>query len=386
MHTRRPVKPILPAIVLFLTAFGSGCVPATLVAPSEPHSSLIMGRVVVNNQEPGRMRAVMPLGVVGRDVQVLLESRDGTRIPARTDEHGYFFVPNIPPNNYHIRQVRFEGTGNRGAWASKSYPMQRLPFAPAPGKAGYIGTLFIDIDEEGIAKFREEREDDSARAYYHQLHGASPWARREFAAIGAGLPRVQTTEAVQPQAVLTKTVGPSMKTERPEWKVGYEWHYSWKERSGNGSITKEIVREDLFAGVPAFVIKRGKYEDFYAKDVLGALGSMLDGQVTTRRNAPFQTLSWPLEVGKEWGNSYILENPERKTSESLDHRTVARGLEEVKVPAGTFTAYKIEVYNARTGSLRTEYWYAPQAKWFVKSRVHNRDGVREEELVSYKVN
>jgi hypothetical protein len=385
MHPRRPVNRILSAIVFFLAPFGGGCVPAALVGPSETNSSLIIGRVVINNQEPGRLRAVLPIGIVVRDVEVLLEGRDGTRIPARTDEHGYFFIPNIAPNNYHIRHVKFEGTGNRGAWASKGYAMQRLPFTPAPGKAGYIGTLYIDIDGQGIGKFKEAREDDSARAYYLQLHGASPWAKREFAAIGAGVPRTEAAAPHQERPTMAKTAGGSAKAQRPEWKVGYEWRYSWKEHSGNGSITKEIVREDVFSGIPAFVIKRGKYEDFYAKDILGVLGSMVDGQITTRRNAPFQTLSWPLEVGKEWGNSYILENLGKKTSESLDHRTVARSFEEVKVPAGTFNAYKIEVYNARTGGLRTEYWYAPQVKWFVKSRVHNRDGIREEELLSYKV-
>jgi hypothetical protein len=176
----------------------------------------------------------------------------------------------------------------------------------------------------------------------------------------------------------------TVKADRPEWQVGYDWQYSWKDHSGSGTLTKEIIREESFAGVPSFVLKRGTSEDFYTKDVLGLLGTMSDGRITVKRSAPFQALLWPLEVGKEWSNSYTMERPGEKSSESFENRVVVTKQEPVKVPAGTFDAFKIEIYNARTGALLNEYWYAPEVKWFVKSRVYNREGVREEELQSFK--
>jgi hypothetical protein len=197
--------------------------------------------------------------------------------------------------------------------------------------------------------------------------------------------RPQATETTRQPRIEARAGAPAVKADRPEWKVGYEWQYSWKDHSGNGPLTKEIIREEPFGGVPSFVLKRAKSEDFYTKDVLGLLGTMSGGRITVKRTAPFQALSWPMEVGKEWTNSYTVQRLEEKSSESLEHRVVVTKLEPVRVSAGTFDAFKIEIYNARTGALLNEYWYAPEVKWFVKSRVYNREGVREEELQSFKV-
>jgi hypothetical protein len=195
----------------------------------------------------------------------------------------------------------------------------------------------------------------------------------------------QAVETRRPPPIEARAAAPIAKADRPEWRVGYEWQYSWKDQSGGGTLAKAIIREESFAGVPSFVLKRGQSEDFYTKDVLGLLGTMSGGRITVKRTAPFQTLSWPLEVGKEWSNSYFVERLGEKSSESFEHRVVVTKLEQVKVPAGTFDAFKIEIYNARTGTLLNDYWYAPEVKWFVKSRVYNREGVREEELQSFKV-
>ena len=193
---------------------------------------------------------------------------------------------------------------------------------------------------------------------------------------------VETTR--QPR-IEAKAAAPAVIADRPEWRVGYEWQYSWKDQSANGTLAKEIIREESFAGVPSFVLKRGQSEDFYTKDVLGLLGTLSGGRITVKRSAPFQTLSWPLEVGKEWSNSYFVERLGEKSSESFELRAVVTKLERVIVAAGTFDAFKIEIYNARTGTLLNDYWYASEVKWFVKSRVYNREGVREEELHSFKV-
>ena len=112
---------------------------------------------------------------------------------------------------------------------------------------------------------------------------------------------------------------------------------------------------------------------------------MAGGKVTLRRDAPYQPLSWPLEVGKEWKNSFTLEKLEEKSSQRYDNRIVVSKVEAVQVPAGTYEAFKIEVYGVYTGNLLSEYWYSPQVKWFVRTRAYEQNGVREEELLSYKI-
>ncbi len=65
---------------------------------------------------------------------------------------------------------------------------------------------------------------------------------------------------------------------------------------------------------------------------------------------------------------------------------VVTGMENVRVGAGEFQAIKIEAYGAVTGRLRAEYWYAPKAKWFVKTRTYSEEiGAMEEELSQYYV-
>lgn len=181
------------------------------------------------------------------------------------------------------------------------------------------------------------------------------------------------------------TVGAGAKAERPEWKVGYEWRYAWKGPTGSGTLTHAIIRENTYEGVPVWVIRAGRNENSYAKNVLGLLATMSGGKLITKRNTPYQFFSWPLEVGKEWSNAYVLERVEEKSSQTVDLRMVVANLEEIKVPAGTFEAFKIEAHNNFTGTLHSENWYSPKVKWFVKSKTYLTNGVREEDLVSFKV-
>jgi hypothetical protein len=199
------------------------------------------------------------------------------------------------------------------------------------------------------------------------------------------------TEAVPPPATVPKPAEkpavekPLTRAERPQWRVGYQWQYAWTDPLGKGTVVKEVVREELFEGVPVYVVKRGASEDFYTKDTLGLLATVSAGRVTVKRSAPFQPLAWPMEVGKEWTNSYVVQREGEQSSETQVSRVVVSKIERVSVPAGSFDAFKTEIYNTRTVTLLNEYWYAPAVKWFVKSRVYNPEGVREENLSSFKL-
>ncbi len=177
---------------------------------------------------------------------------------------------------------------------------------------------------------------------------------------------------------------PGLMAERPEWKVGYQWRYAWTRPGTSGTITFEVVREDTFEGVPSYVVRAGKEEYFYTKDVLGVLAGISGGRLSFKRDAPHQFFSWPLAVGKEWRSAYLRENVLGKSSQKYDYRMVVANIEEVKVSAGTFEAFKIETYAAYSGNLSEERWYSPQVKYFVKIRIYGQEGVREWELISYK--
>jgi len=118
--------------------------------------------------------------------------------------------------------------------------------------------------------------------------------------------------------------------------------------------------------------------------MLGLVGVRSGEKWVSKRNAPFQLLSWPLEAGKEWKFNHVLEQVQEKSSRTIDARIVVANVEEIKVPAGAFEVYRIEVYNNYTGQLFSEHWYSPKVKWFVKNKTYLPNGVREEELLSYK--
>jgi 5-deoxy-D-glucuronate isomerase len=198
------------------------------------------------------------------------------------------------------------------------------------------------------------------------------------------IPRTQVTQEKLAQGETKPIAQTGVKAEKPEWKVGYEWRYAWKRPGGSGTFTRVLIREDKFENVPAYVVRVGKNEHFYVKENLGELATLSGGKIASKRSAPYQPVSWPLEVGKEWRNSYTRENIEEKSSETFDYRWSVSSVEELKVPAGIFEAFKIEGYNFYTGNLMAECWYSPKVKWFVKERIYQKKGVLERELINFK--
>jgi hypothetical protein len=394
MSARRRVSLEVHFYLSIVILFGliTGCAP-TLVSPAGLNSSLMIGRVVVNNKFAGAFYGGLPLGVLDTGLEVEIESLDGSQsFKVTTEQEGYFFVPNLTPNTYYLLAVTIEGDTGGGEREKSRHPLRRPIFTPVPGKISYIGTLIIDISERGLWTIREVREDDRARAYFFQKYAVSPWVAREFVLAGQKpLPSAQVAQEKAPQRTESKptesklTARPGLKAEKPEWKVGYRWSYAWKQPRRSGTYTTEIIREDFFEGIPSYVAKADNNENYYAKDVLGIIARISGGKLVYKRNNPRQNFLWPLEIGKEWRNSYLRENVQEKSSQTFDYRMVVAGIEEVKVAAGTFETFKVEVYIYHSGKLFAEYWYSPKVKWIIKEREYLQDGLREEELISFKL-
>jgi len=175
---------------------------------------------------------------------------------------------------------------------------------------------------------------------------------------------------------------------KPEWKVGYEWMYE-ERLPGRKSkeIVKKIIIEDSKGSVPVFVVKVDDEEHLYSRETLGLFTTMKNGKETTSRDKPNQFFAWPLEVSKEWRNTYSIQNLDIGTKGVIDRLMVVEAIGEITISAGTFKTAKIEAYDNKSGRLVAEYWYSPGAKWFVKTINYDQeDGfVREQELRSFKV-
>jgi hypothetical protein len=178
------------ALSAILALWAAGCAPA-LVAPVDSESSLVIGRVIINNRRElalGRM----PPGTIKEGILVELESVDKrTVVRVTTDEEGYFFLPNIPPGAYEVRQINISSVvmGWRGVYETSTerftIPQGMLAFRPTPGKVGYAGTVVVDIDERGFARTTEAPDDAAARDYFLRTWAKTPWASREMISLRA---------------------------------------------------------------------------------------------------------------------------------------------------------------------------------------------------------
>jgi hypothetical protein len=294
--------------VISVLSFLASCAP-TLVGPIEPNSSLVIGRVVVNNKFPGAFHGLLPLGIIEKGLEIEIESRDGSQsFKVNTEEQGYFFIPNIPPNTYHILRVTLEGGRSPGDREKYGLTVRRPIFIPVPGKITYVGTLFVDLFDRGTSKTRDAREDEAAKTYFLQKYSASTWAPREFVSVGPkAAAGAQLAEGKRPPLATRPAVDLSAKGERPDWKVGYEWRFAWKQPGTSGTLTRQIVRETAWEGSPTYVMRAGKNEYLYTRD-LGLVAEMLGGKLTSKRIPAYQNFSWPVEVGKEWRNTFLREN------------------------------------------------------------------------------
>lgn len=174
---------------------------------------------------------------------------------------------------------------------------------------------------------------------------------------------------------------------KPDWKIGYRWIYEETAFGRKTALLAQINKEDSVRGRLVFVVKIGDGEELYDKDTLGFIATMKNGKLTTYRDEPHRMFEWPLQAAKEWKNTYSLRDFETKKTDVIDRTMVVANLEEITVPAGRFISAKIEAYNNESGRLMAEYWYAPAAKWFVKTINYGAENgfARLRELRSFKV-
>jgi hypothetical protein len=171
----------------------------------------------------------------------------------------------------------------------------------------------------------------------------------------------------------------------PVWHVGDEWEYAYKSPSASGSFVWAVNRVEPLDGVPHYVIKTGTREIFYRVSDLASSLERVDGVVIQRDTPSRHSYVWPLAVGKTWEQTHRQERPVDRTTTDRNSLWTAESEETVTVPAGTFRALKIIWRNKTTNAINYEMWYAPDVKQWVKIREVLSNGIREREMVSFKL-
>jgi hypothetical protein len=176
-------------------------------------------------------------------------------------------------------------------------------------------------------------------------------------------------------------------TPKAQWRINDQWTYSVKHIGKVFQVEKRFVREDIYLGLPSYVIKAGQEEHLFDKETLGLLTKRNREGIVYRVSNSVQSVIWPLENGKSWRALYAVDTLGLDSVRFVDRMMFVTGSEEIKTPFGVVKTIKIEAYGRERGRLRAEYWYYPDAKWFAKSREYDpNEGLIEEELVSFKVN
>jgi len=171
----------------------------------------------------------------------------------------------------------------------------------------------------------------------------------------------------------------------PAWMPGEEWAYRWESPSGSGTYIASVTRRESVDGVEHVVVKEGSRELYYR-----ALDGVLTLQKTSgeisRRYAPgWETVSFPLSIGKRWETRYTDEVVSDRTTTEIARACVAETHETIAVAAGTFATVEILCKNARTDQVVYRLWYAPVVKQMVRRIWHVSGGLDKRELIAYKV-
>ena len=171
---------------LLLSSLIGGCA-VSLTDPMGPNSSLVMGRVVIDNQDPG---GHFSMGNVQKGIRLAIESRDEVRFTrVVTQDKGYFVVPNIPSKPCYLVPLFSLGDKSTVKDTGNITAIPRAFFVPVPGKIVDLGTIFIRISKTSRVFSRFVRPNpEVTKARFRKEHPQTPWLTRQF--IGGSLSKV----------------------------------------------------------------------------------------------------------------------------------------------------------------------------------------------------
>lgn len=183
------------------------------------------------------------------------------------------------------------------------------------------------------------------------------------------------------------SVGIAAAPQVPRWRIGDEWAYGYTRSGESGIWVWSVERMEQIDGIECYVIRSGPREILYRASDYALLLERVGGVVDIRATPPRTGVAWPLSVGKSWEQTFTEHRVVDRQTTTTTYVRLWRveSEEDVTVPAGTFRAFKVVQTNKVTGAPVNEVWYAPDLKQAVKAREFQSAGIRERELIAFKL-
>jgi hypothetical protein len=166
----------------------------------------------------------------------------------------------------------------------------------------------------------------------------------------------------------------------PEWRAGDRWVFAWTSGKDSGSRTLEVHETAAVNGVDYYIVGLGGGVMQYYTKQLHFAAAVQDKKVIARMVPPTPWFVWPLKATGGWAHKGVYEDAQG-THPQNDTFTLG-GLEYVTVPAGRYLTFKVTRNTDRRDS--DQYWYAPEARWYVRWLGQRGDVRFEEQLTAYQ--
>ena len=158
------------------------------------------------------------------------------------------------------------------------------------------------------------------------------------------------------------------------YQLGEKWEWTWK-RSINGKINAEgETFEQVINDQTGLAITNGT-------DTI-----QIASEKSKKGGAAY--LKWPLRVGKKWVFDEDWESYDGTKGHTNQEGEIL-SYEEIKVKAGNFKAFKIQLKGTMTnergynGKTTDTWWYAPALKHYIKHTQDDGEGLYIKELIAY---
>jgi len=222
----------------------------------------------------------------------------------------------------------------------------------------------------------------------------------------------------------------SQSLDLPSIKAGDTWVYrNTTEKGATGwNQSRDEVTVSRVTSSSIYYSSKQSGSNQPTKELIAATDWSRMRDVNGKETVVNQPFSFPLSIGKTWEVQYTEQHPNKSHKyEKWFNKFIVIGFETIEVPAGKFKALKIEAEGRWTAELEPSqlvvqgaqstqnnttmvtkvekttadpvtgrtykaFWYAPEAKRWVKSveEYYSNGGVRNErytgELESFKVN
>ncbi len=228
----------------------------------------------------------------------------------------------------------------------------------------------------------------ASRRTFLGLLAISPWLG---ACVGSPVLRQAGLQPVAPEGLPQEIPAPTL-------RVGDQWQY--RKRDGLTGLTTNESTIRIASVVPDGYAVAEAWQDG------GAVEAQYDRSLNPLRtqnlvfDPPFPRYSFPLALGKAWGGEILMRVVPTQRYGTVRQRVRAnvRDWERVSVPAGTFTAMRIDISTdsndtdaaSLSGTTAESIWYVPQVRnmvFYHRVDFHYRQETNNSvlELVSFRL-